>query len=534
MGRADARPCVRAWPGLASGPGGHQAAVVILGVIATVAFDAVFETFHELFFPAGSFDFDPSSKLIQLFPDQFWFETSLLLGLVILAVCGAGCRRGPAGSGRRGPPATARGGTTQPAAAARRSDPLAARRGRPRPGPCRDRRAAPAETVPIEAALGRVAAAEVRATTDLPPWDNSAMDGYAVRGADIAAAARSQPGRAHGRRRGGGRRARRTADPGRDGDPDRDRRAAAGRRGHGGPGRADHAARRPTAARSGPAAARRSARFPAGVPIHEAVPVGAVDPPAGERPGRGHRRPARRQRASDRPRSGSWPARAWAASRSIAGPSSWPSWRPATRSGRRARPSRPAASPMPTDRACGPWPRRPGRTCVDLGIARDRLDDVIERLRRGVAQADVVIVSGGVSVGPYDVVRAAFEAVGQIELWRVAVQPGKPFAFGTARRRGRRPGPPVRTAGQPGLELRDLRAVRPAGAPPAGRLPDLLRPSEPGVLVEPVTKSRGRRAYLRVEIEHQSERRTGSRSRGPSARPPGGRPVERRGRAATS
>jgi integral membrane protein (TIGR01906 family) len=63
-------------------------AVVVLGVIATVAFDAVFETFHELFFPAGSFDFDASSKLIQLFPDQFWFETSLLLGVVILAICG--------------------------------------------------------------------------------------------------------------------------------------------------------------------------------------------------------------------------------------------------------------------------------------------------------------------------------------------------------------------------------------------------------------------------------------------------------------
>jgi integral membrane protein (TIGR01906 family) len=61
-------------------------AVVILGVIVAVAFDAVFETFHELFFPPGSFDFDASSKLIQLFPDQFWFETSLLLGAVILAL----------------------------------------------------------------------------------------------------------------------------------------------------------------------------------------------------------------------------------------------------------------------------------------------------------------------------------------------------------------------------------------------------------------------------------------------------------------
>ena len=61
--------------------------VVVLGVVAAVAFDAVFETFHELFFPAGSFDFAASSKLIQLFPDQFWFETSLLLGAVIVGLC---------------------------------------------------------------------------------------------------------------------------------------------------------------------------------------------------------------------------------------------------------------------------------------------------------------------------------------------------------------------------------------------------------------------------------------------------------------
>lgn len=62
--------------------------VVVLGALAAIAFDAVFETFHELFFPAGSFDFAANSKLIQLFPDQFWFETSLLLAVVILGLSG--------------------------------------------------------------------------------------------------------------------------------------------------------------------------------------------------------------------------------------------------------------------------------------------------------------------------------------------------------------------------------------------------------------------------------------------------------------
>ena len=62
--------------------------VVVLGIAAALAFDAVFETFHQLFFPAGSFDFAAGSKLIQLFPDQFWFETSLLLAVVILGLSG--------------------------------------------------------------------------------------------------------------------------------------------------------------------------------------------------------------------------------------------------------------------------------------------------------------------------------------------------------------------------------------------------------------------------------------------------------------
>ena len=70
-----------------------------------------------------------------------------------------------------------------------------------------------------------------------------------------------------------------------------------------------------------------------------------------------------------------------------------------------------------------------------LGIAKDRLEDVESRLCAALAAgADAIVVSGGVSVGPYDVVKLAFEKVGRIDVWRVAVQPGKPFAFGTAER----------------------------------------------------------------------------------------------------
>ena len=50
----------------------------------------------------------------------------------------------------------------------------------------------------MDDALGRVLAAAVVSTTALPPWDNSAMDGYAIRSADVAAATEERPGRGCG------------------------------------------------------------------------------------------------------------------------------------------------------------------------------------------------------------------------------------------------------------------------------------------------------------------------------------------------
>jgi molybdopterin molybdotransferase len=67
-----------------------------------------------------------------------------------------------------------------------------------------------------------------------------------------------------------------------------------------------------------------------------------------------------------------------------------------------------------------------------LGIARDDRRQVVERLRTGLQAADIVVVTGGVSVGSHDEVRLAFDVVGRVDLWRVAVQPGKPLAFGRA------------------------------------------------------------------------------------------------------
>lgn len=62
-------------------------AVVVIGVVALVAFDALFDLFHRIFFPGGSYIFDPATeRLVQLFPFAFWQETALVVGVVIIAL----------------------------------------------------------------------------------------------------------------------------------------------------------------------------------------------------------------------------------------------------------------------------------------------------------------------------------------------------------------------------------------------------------------------------------------------------------------
>jgi molybdenum cofactor synthesis domain-containing protein len=70
-----------------------------------------------------------------------------------------------------------------------------------------------------------------------------------------------------------------------------------------------------------------------------------------------------------------------------------------------------------------------------LGIARDSLADLLALLQEAIAWADVVVLSGGVSVGAHDHVKAAFDTLGDLALWRVAIKPGRPFAFARATRR---------------------------------------------------------------------------------------------------
>jgi molybdopterin molybdotransferase len=75
-----------------------------------------------------------------------------------------------------------------------------------------------------------------------------------------------------------------------------------------------------------------------------------------------------------------------------------------------------------------------GCECTDLGIVPDRLDATREALRRAAQASDLIVTSGGVSVGEEDHLRPAVQAEGRIELWQIAIKPGKPLAFGEVRR----------------------------------------------------------------------------------------------------
>jgi integral membrane protein (TIGR01906 family) len=77
----------RAWRAIATAMRWLIVGIIVAGAIAAVAFDAVFEIFHRLFFPGGSYTFDPGTdRLVQLFPFDFWSETTIVLGVVIVAL----------------------------------------------------------------------------------------------------------------------------------------------------------------------------------------------------------------------------------------------------------------------------------------------------------------------------------------------------------------------------------------------------------------------------------------------------------------
>jgi molybdopterin molybdotransferase len=77
-----------------------------------------------------------------------------------------------------------------------------------------------------------------------------------------------------------------------------------------------------------------------------------------------------------------------------------------------------------------------GCIITDFGIVPDTLDATRATLRNAARENDLIITSGGVSVGEEDHIKPAVEAEGRLNMWQIAVKPGKPLAFGEVRREG--------------------------------------------------------------------------------------------------
>jgi molybdopterin molybdotransferase len=139
-----------------------------------------------------------------------------------------------------------------------------------------------------------------------------------------------------------------------------------------------------------------------------------------------------------------------------------------------------------------------GGDVLDLGIVPDEHAALTARLREAAAMADVVLTSGGVSVGAYDLVKTVLGELGTIDFWQVAMQPGRPLAFG---RIGE-----TTFFGLPGNPVASLLAfmlfVRPALWKLAGRR-RLLPAGWYARTTEPLRKRVGRREFKRGVLAYR-------------------------------
>jgi molybdopterin molybdotransferase len=150
--------------------------------------------------------------------------------------------------------------------------------------------------------------------------------------------------------------------------------------------------------------------------------------------------------------------------------------------------------------------RRLGAEVTDLGILKDDLAVLRSSIATAAEAHDVVMTTGGVSTGEADLVRAAVEAVGQIVFWRLAIKPGRPMAIGTIAA-GKKDDTAV-FAGLPGNPVAAFvtfaRVVRPLILRLAGAAPERLVPL-PVRSTFPYRKKRGRREYVRVSLRRGND-----------------------------
>jgi len=346
----------------------------------------------------------------------------------------------------------------------------------------------PVETVALDVALGRVLAESIDSLLTLPPWDNSAMDGFAVRADDVEGAGDHHPIvlRVIGE-------------------------SAAGR------------------SFSGEVEAGTAVRILTGAPMPNGadavVPVEDTDAPMGaaalpetvritaSRPPGAHVRRVGSDLREGYPLLAAGTELAPAAlAVAAAGGHAQLTVHRAPRVAILATGDElaPVGQPLAIDQipdsntvGLSAQARESGAEIRPLGIANDELDVVVARLQTALEWADVIVVSGGVSVGAHDVVKDAFAEIGSVDLWRVAVQPGKPLAFGSAKRVGGEG--EVLLFGLPGNPVSSFVTfelfVRPILRRLSGHADVIGRDHVTAILSEPVSKSPGRRAFLRVHLD---------------------------------
>ncbi|MEE8392431.1 MAG: gephyrin-like molybdotransferase Glp [Anaerolineae bacterium] len=148
---------------------------------------------------------------------------------------------------------------------------------------------------------------------------------------------------------------------------------------------------------------------------------------------------------------------------------------------------------------------------VMLGIARDQVQELTDKIRAGLAQGvDLFLTSGGVSVGDFDVVKDVLAAEGEIGFWRVRMKPGKPLAFGLLnlppQGEGTEGGGSIPVLGLPGNPVSVMVSfemfVRPAILKMLG-VTDWKRPTVEATLMDEVRRKDSRRHFVRVRVEEQ-------------------------------
>ncbi len=138
---------------------------------------------------------------------------------------------------------------------------------------------------------------------------------------------------------------------------------------------------------------------------------------------------------------------------------------------------------------------RAGAVVTDLGILRDDRDALRDRLAGAAAGHDLIVTSGGVSMGEEDHVKAAVEAAGTLVFWRIGIKPGRPVAMGVIG------GIPF--VGLPGNPVAAFvtfcYVVRPIIARLSGAVPQ-MPPMLPVALAFDYRKKQGRREFVRVNV----------------------------------